>query len=295
MLPQPLYAALLHAVNSCLAAPVSGFQFQAVGGGSINPCFKISTPGHELFCKVNRIREFPGLFETERRGLQLLAAQQVIATPSIRLFAVEGAYQILLLEWIEPGGATASFWKLFGAQLAALHQKTAPQYGLDHDNYMGSVPQQNGQTADWIPFLVQQRLQPLVEKCRNENLLPAADIQMFENLYGKMDEFFPGKEPPSLLHGDLWSGNFICAASGKPYLIDPAVYYGHPAADLGMTTLFGGFNKSFYESYHYHFPLPPQHRDQWKVCNLYPLLIHLLLFGKSYLRSIHQTLREFAS
>jgi len=100
-------------------------------------------------------------------------------------------------------------------------------------------------------------------------------------------------EPPALLHGDLWSGNYLCSATGQPVLIDPAVYYGHRNMDMAMTTLFGGFDALFYESYHYHFPLPANYRQQWEVCNLYPLLIHLNLFGKSYLANILNTIRQY--
>lgn len=294
MLPQPLFTALQHAITTCLGFPGTQFQFQPVGGGSINQCFRISAEGQQFFCKVNKLHEFPRLFETERRGLQLLSQQQVIGVPATRLFAAEPPYQILLLEWIEPGRADGQFWKLFGAQLAEIHHKTAQQFGLDHDNYMGSVPQSNRQMDDWNQFFVQQRLQPMVEKCSAQQLLSAADIRLFEKLYGKLKGIFPGSEPPSLLHGDLWSGNFICSSSGQPYLVDPAAYYGHRSIDLAMTTLFGGFDKSFYESYHHHYPFPQQHEEQWKICNLYPLLIHLLLFGKSYLRSIKQTLHQFS-
>lgn len=294
MVPQPLYTALQHAVETILGSATAQFGMQPVGGGSINQCFKITAAGRQWFCKANKLDAFPRLFETERQGLQLLAQQQVIGVPAARLFAVEPPYQILVLEWIEPGREDNKFWKLFGAQLAALHQRTAPQFGLDHDNYIGSVPQSNRQADTWTRFFAEQRLQPMVERCRLQQLLPAADIALFEKLYRKLEDIFADRERPCLLHGDLWSGNFICSASGQPYLVDPAASYGHRSADLAMTTLFGGFDKSFYESYDHHYPFPPQYKEQWKVCNLYPLLIHLLLFGKSYLRSIQQTLREFA-
>ena len=100
-------------------------------------------------------------------------------------------------------------------------------------------------------------------------------------------------EKPALLHGDLWSGNFMCNASSKPVLIDPAVYYGHRSMDLAMTTLFGGFRQTFYEAYNFHFPLPYNYEQQWAVCKLYPLLIHLYLFGLGYLPQIERTLKQF--
>jgi protein-ribulosamine 3-kinase len=111
-------------------------------------------------------------------------------------------------------------------------------------------------------------------------------------LYDKLPEIFP-PEPSSLLHGDLWSGNFLCNEQSEPVLIDPAVYFGHRSVDLGMTTLFGGFDKSFYDAYAYWGTLPENYHEQWEVCNLYPLLIHLNLFGTGYLSSIAATLRRF--
>jgi fructosamine-3-kinase len=113
-----------------------------------------------------------------------------------------------------------------------------------------------------------------------------------EKLYTRLSSIF-NEEPPALLHGDLWSGNFLCNKNSEPVVIDPAVYYGHRSTDLAMTTLFGGFHESFYEAYHFHFPLPTNYLEQWDVCNLYPLLIHLHLFGKSYLPNIENILQQF--
>ncbi|HVF97476.1 MAG TPA: fructosamine kinase family protein, partial [Flavisolibacter sp.] len=117
-------------------------------------------------------------------------------------------------------------------------------------------------------------------------------LRQFENIDKRLEEIFE-EEKPSLLHGDLWSGNFMCNLKGEPVLFDPAVYYGHRSADLAMTTLFGGFKPSFYEAYHHHFPLPANYKEQWAACNLYPLLIHLYLFGTRYLSQIEETLRQF--
>ena len=157
---------------------------------------------------------------------------------------------------------------------------------------MGSLPQSNILRDDWTDFFVQQRLQPQVELAINNKLLEKKHSISFTKLYQKIEGLFE-KEKPSLLHGDLWSGNFMCNQQSLPVLIDPAVYFGHRSMDLAMTTLFSGFYHSFYDAYNYHFRYPVNHKEQWEVCNLYPLLIHLNLFGKSYLPPIESTLRKF--
>jgi fructosamine-3-kinase len=264
-----------------------------IGGGSINDCFRLKCKGQLFFCKVNSASKFPHLFEKEKKGLQLLGAQNIIRVPQVHDCFEMDQHQVLVLEWIQPGERTENFWKKFGTQLALLHQVHGEKFGLDEDNYMGSVVQKNSVSNDWISFFIHQRLQPLIAFCSEKNLLPSQDRKCFENLYSRLDRFFEKDQAPSLLHGDLWSGNFICGQDSIPLLIDPAVYYGHPAVDLGMTTLFGGFHSKFYEAYHYHSPFPPAHKDQWMICNLYPLLIHLLLFGQSYLGEIRGILRKF--
>lgn len=271
----------------------SSLQLHPVGGGSINQTFRIFTGTDTYFCKVNSATNFPHLFEKEAWGLQLLRRQEVLRIPEVvDQFCVHDQ-QVLLLEWIPAGPKSGEFWKAFGSGLAALHHITQDSFGLDHDNYMGSVEQANKPEADWCRFFIQQRLQPLVQQCAQRKLLSLKHQQLFEQLYERLPGLFE-PELPALLHGDLWSGNFMCDEASRPVLIDPAVYYGHRSVDLGMTTLFGGFNPLFYQSYQYHYPLPANYVEQWQVCNLYPLLIHLRLFGSGYLSQIEITLKAFA-
>jgi fructosamine-3-kinase len=216
----------------------------------------------------------------------------LIRTPTVKQVIETESHQALLLEWIKTGNRTASFWKTFGTQLAQLHSCTQEQFGFDINNYMGSVPQRNTFTRDWSSFFIEHRLVPLVDQCLDKKLLQTKHKQQFENLYAKLP-LIMAPEPPSLLHGDLWSGNYMCDDKDQPVLIDPAPYFGHRSMDLAMSTLFGGFDPLFYQSYQYHFPFPYNYKEQWDVCNLYPLLIHLLLFGETYLSSIETTLTEF--
>ena len=277
-----------------LAVPIHMLHFQPVGGGSINEAFRISVNHNNAFyfLKVNKATRFPALFEKEQKALRYLQQQAVIKVPEAIACDIAGDYQLLLLEWIPGGERTDAFWKTFGEQLAALHHCSAGAFGWIEDNYMGSIAQPNPAYDNWVPFFVEQRLQPLAERCQQGGYLTPAHMARFEKFYTQLPNLF-NNEPPALLHGDLWSGNYMCNAASQPVLIDPAVYYGHRSMDMGMTTLFGGFRPSFYEAYHYHYPLPANYEEQWRVCNLYPLLIHVVLFGSGYVAAINETLKAF--
>lgn len=283
---------ILQSLKSVAGVSADTIQLTPVGGGSINETYKV-TAGKELFfCKVNSVSKYPGLFDCEAAGLALLGWQNVIRVPRFIATGATEGWQVLLLEWIEQGLKSDAFWERFGQQLAALHHVQGEQFGLNSDNYMGALHQYNKGNDKWTDFFIHQRLQPQVKLAVDNKLLGITAANSFENLYKKLPDIFPA-EPPVLLHGDLWSGNFLCDDKGQPVLIDPAVYYGHRSIDLGMTTLFGGFDALFYESYQHHYPLPVNYREQWDVCNIYPLLIHLNLFGKSYLADVLNAIRRY--
>lgn len=271
---------------------ISSLQFLPLGGGSINDTFQVLTAnGQKYFLKLNSLRKFPGLFAKEKSGLEYLGMKKIIRVPIVISCNEIPEQQFLLLEWIEKGERNPGFWKNFGEGLAKLHQVKNDRFGFTEDNYMGALPQQNPFTHDWIGFFINSRLIPQIKLARDKKLLQANHLETFEKLYKTLPEIF-NDEPPSLLHGDLWSGNFICDDRGAPVLIDPAVYYGHRSVDLGMTTLFGGFDREFYDAYNYHYPFPSNHPEQWQIANLYPLLIHLNLFGAGYLPQIENTIKK---
>jgi protein-ribulosamine 3-kinase len=273
--------------------PISSLTLSRIGGGSINNTYRVLVnQKFAFFLKTNKADKFPGLFEKEKQGLEFLSSQKLIAVPTVLFCGTYKDEQILVLEWIEQGLKTDSFWKKFGEQLANLHHCTHSHFGFEYDNYMGALPQQNHPTDSWVEFFTRHRLVPQIEMALASHLLSKKEADGFENLYKKLDTIF-NIEKPSLVHGDLWSGNFMCNENSVPVLIDPAVYYGHRSVDLAMTTLFGGFDKAFYAAYHYHFPLPSNYQEQWDICNLFPLLIHLNLFGQSYLYDIKMTLQKF--
>jgi protein-ribulosamine 3-kinase len=292
MLSQAVQHHILDLLREKTGTSISSLRFHPVGGGSINHTYEVEAGDHSFFCKINAHSKFPGLFEAESRGLELLAAQRVIRTPSVIAYAITGDTQVLVLEWIGQGMRTDGFWRLFGQQLAALHSVHAEAFGLDDDNYMGALVQHNKKAKDWVGFFINQRLQPQLKLALDAGLMDKQQVQQFEKLYRKLPEIFPAL-PPSLLHGDLWSGNFLCDSNSRPVLIDPAVYYGHASVDLAMTTLFGGFDTVFYDAYRHYRQPAPNYREQWEVCNLYPLLIHLNLFGESYKPGILHTIRRY--
>lgn len=293
MITAPEKTELLDKLAIELSVSPIDIKFQNVGGGCINETYKIIVANkYTYFCKINKIDEFPDLFKKENNGLELITKQNTILAPQVINYFTCSNHQVLLLEWIEAGTRTSEFWKTFGEQLAQLHSVHNNMFGLNEDNYMGSIKQLNEWKNIWVDFFRENRLEPLVEKCVNQHLLTYKHQQQFEKVYLKLPEIFP-EEKPSLVHGDLWSGNFMCNEHAQPVLIDPAVYYGHRSVDLAMTTLFGGFGKGFYDSYNYNYPFTKNNKEQWEICNLYPLLIHLLLFGRSYLSQIQHTLDGF--
>jgi len=173
-----------------------------------------------------------------------------------------------------------------------MHKNTAGHFGLDRDNYMGSLPQSNKMHERWSDFFIEERLQPMVQMAADNKLLTGNDVTSFERVYKNLEGLFT-EEDPSLIHGDLWRGNYLIDQSEKPYLIDPAVSYGHREFDIAMTTLFGGFSDGFYNAYNETFPLAKGWEGRVDLWNLYPLLVHLNLFGSGYLGEVRGCLRRY--
>ncbi len=265
---------------------------QPLGGGSINQVYKIDT-NLGIFClKYNLVKRFPEMFETEEKGLSLLRFAKAIRIPETIIVQSLTGYGFILLEFITSSRQSALFMQDFGYALAQIHKINALQYGLDHDNYMGALPQHNLFHDDWVSFFIEERLEAQVRLAVNNKRLGEEHMLSFQRLYTQLDHFFP-PEKPSLLHGDLWNGNVLVSEKGNACLIDPAVYFGHREVDLAMSTLFGGFTNDFYASYQEAFPMETGWQERMDVYNLYPLLIHLNLFGSGYLGSILSVLKKF--
>ena len=265
---------------------------QSVSGGSINRAAKISTNRGDLFLKWNS--DAPDdFFEKEADGLnRLSSAGTDLRIPEILSAGkpVDGRPGFLLMELIEEGRSGDSFE--FGQNLAKLHQTTAGQFGLETNNYIGSLPQSNSHHDSWIDFFVNERINPQIQMAVDSGKLSSGILQNWERLSSKLDEIFPSANP-SLLHGDLWGGNYLFDSNGKAVLIDPAVYYGHPEIDLAFSKMFGGFSTEFYSGYKSESPLEPGFSERVPIYNLYPLLVHVNLFGGHYTSQFNTILRKF--
>ncbi|HRD52858.1 MAG TPA: fructosamine kinase family protein [Flavobacteriales bacterium] len=265
---------------------------QPVGGGSINDCFRLDTNAGPFFVKLNAADRFPSMFEAEADGLRRLAATGAIRVPRIIAIGEEHDVSFLLMEHLDSGLKGERFWEGFGRRLAAVHRHSASSFGLDRDNYIGSLRQTNTPASEWPAFFIHQRLEPQLKMAHDRKRVEVGMAFRFERLFARLHDLFP-PEPPALLHGDLWSGNFLSDASGQPVLIDPAVYYGHREMDIAMTRLFGGFEPGFYAVYNDAWPMERGWEERMDLCNLYPLLVHVNLFGGGYAAQVEAVLRRF--
>jgi fructosamine-3-kinase len=201
----------------------------------------------------------------------------------------------LLIEMITNGKRGRSFEREFGAALARLHQQTrADAFGFAHDNYLGRTPQPNAWHNDWVAFFAERRLGHQLQLTRQRGLATRAFERDLAQLIGHLDQWLAEPaEPPCLLHGDLWGGNYLVDEHGAPVLIDPACYYGRRETDLAMTQLFGGFGGAFYEGYEAVWPLADGADERLAIYQLYHLLNHLNLFGASYLSQCQEIVARF--
>jgi fructosamine-3-kinase len=303
-LPSALRAAVEAALEQRDGRPASVAADHAASGGCIHDSRLLElADGRRVFLKSDASAP-PDLFEREAEGLAALAAAGALRVPRNPLPGRAGDVPFLLMEAIPTGSAGATFWDDFGHRFAELHRTTAGRgtdahgrsglSGFPHDNYLGGTLQLNGWTASWVDFFRDFRLAHQLRLARERGIATDELLRLGDRLLDRLDDLLDADdEPACLLHGDLWSGNYLADDSGSPVLIDPAAYYGHREADLAMTTLFGGFAPRFYAAYEETWPLPPGTERRQDLYQLYHLLNHLNLFGGSYLGGCLRILRRY--
>ena len=269
-------------------------KYQQVHGGDINHSYCLYTNDTRYFLKVNDANRYPGMFEKEARGLNRLAENFNARIPQVIKTGIAKQYQYLLLEWIEPGQPKEDSWERFGAALATMHQQQQSYFGWEEDNYIGSLVQRNTKHDQWHSFYTECRIMPLVRTLFDNGSISRRDIATSEAFCKKTGLLF-FHEPPALLHGDLWSGNYMITSTGETAIYDPAVYYGHREIDIGMTKLFGGFDQRFYDAYNEVYPLEKGWLERLPLSQLYPLLVHAILFGGHYTIRAIEIMKGFTS
>ena len=278
-------------LSTHLNQSIPHLKFTPVYGGSINQCFALTAGENKWFMKANSASEYPNMLETEFTGMNLLDQNSSFKIPKMLICQKFEDIGYLVMEFIENGHRLNDYWEVFGRRLGEMHRNTYPRFGLDHDNYIGSLKQSNHQKENWSDFFIEERLIP---QLNNSIEILSLEIRKgFDEVFKKIEQIFPS-EKPALIHGDLWSGNFMTSENGEATIFDPSVYYGHREMDIAMTKLFGGFESQFYESYNGTYPLEPGWQDRIDICNLYPLLVHVNLFGGGYINQVRSILKRYA-
>lgn len=260
---------------------------RTISGGCINQTYCIANGAQRYFVKLNS----PGslaMFEAEAAGLMEIHQSHTVRVPLPVCYGHADHAAWLVLEYLEINTGTRGKASDLGIQLAAMHRTAAKQFGWFRDNTIGQTPQTNTASSDWIDFWKMHRLGYQLDLAKTNGFNGRLQ-KLGEHLLIDLDEFFSSVTlSPSLLHGDLWSGNYAYDEIGNPVLFDPAVYYGDREADIAMTELFGGFPADFYSAYRYDYPLDSGYNVRKVMYNLYHILNHLNLFGGSYRQKAEQ-------
>ncbi len=291
MLPFSIVGLLEAELTAITGVTTTIEKSRSLGGGHLRQVVKVTYNHSDFVVKWHQNPQFAGIFQAEAKGLQLMAQTNTVLTPKNLHFGNKAAVEFLLMEHIPTSSPAAIFWESLGTSLAEMHQHSNKWFGLDEDNFIGDLPQKNNFSTSWADFFVSQRLAPLLQQIVDSKMIDTKIQSDFFALFDRMEQLFP-HETPSLLHGDLWNGNVLCNTLQQAVLIDPAMYYGHREMDIAMTLLFGGFHPSFYAAYQARFPLSEGWQQRSVLCNLYPLMVHVRLFGKSYLPQLLQHLYQ---
>lgn len=268
-------------------------SIQSVSGGDINEAFFVETDLQQYFVKLNKKQPLD-FFRFEMDGLRKISKTNTIACPRIYALLEIDGIPMLWLEWIE-GRKTKDTEKLLGENLAALHLCEAENYGYEKQGYIGGLQQENALYDDWLTYYRDFRLGGQFERGRQEGRISHEREKRLERLLEQLERWIPTQPKKSILHGDLWGGNWMTGPEGKPFVIDPSVLYGDHEFEIAFTELFGGFNGDFYQAYNSVLPLSDTYEERRELYQLYYLLVHLNLFGESYGRPVDQILKKYVS
>ena len=265
-----------------------------VAGGDINEARELALDdGSSVFCKFNE-QAPSALFAAEALGLEFLRSARALRIPEVLGFSAPNEQpRFLLLELIRAARPQVGFDDALGRGLAALHRAGAPSFGFEQPNFIGRLPQSNREHPSWAEFYRAERLEPQLRLATDAGRVSGAMRRGFERLFATLPERVGPSEPPARLHGDLWGGNLHVDEHGAPCLIDPAVYGGHREMDLAMMRLFGGFRERAFAAYVEAYPLAAGERERVALYQLYPLLVHVNLFGGSYVDSVERALAGY--
>lgn len=284
-----IWTRLANHVTQVIGQTFEAKERRPVGGGCISQAFVVSDDQRTYFVKLNDAAKL-AMFEAEAGGLNEIHQTTTIRVPRPICWGIGDSRSYLVLEWLELERGSAQTWQVMGQKLAAMHQVTRDRFGWHQHNTIGATPQINPWTQNWAEFFAEHRIGFQLKLAqrgghfRDQDRLLAAILQLLSH-----------QPQPSLVHGDLWSGNAAATQLGEPVILDPAVYFGDREVDLAMTELFGGFPSNFYQAYEQAFPLDPGYNRRKTLYNLYHILNHFNLFGGSYLSQANRMIEEILS
>ncbi|HVY28271.1 MAG TPA: fructosamine kinase family protein [Polyangiaceae bacterium] len=284
---------LREALRYALGANIKSLR--RLSGGDINDAFEVElSSGVNVFLKTNDSAP-ASMFPAEACGLEWLREASALRIPEVLAVSSgrDDEPKFLVLELLTPGQQGRDFEQRLGRGLARLHRFGASRFGFESDNFIGSLPQRNHAHASWSEFFWHERLEPQLKLAIASGRASARMRQGFEKLAARLSQLVGMSEPPSRLHGDLWGGNLHVDDTGAPCLIDPAVYGGHREVDLAMMRLFGGFGEDVFRAYQDEWPLAPGHAERIGLYQLYPLMVHVNLFGGGYAESVERSLARY--
>lgn len=292
------YDSLDDAVSAVFGDDIRIIGKTACAGGDINRAYAVAlSDGQNAFLKENSAENLD-FFEKEITGLDALKKTGAFSVPEVLACGVDGVNSFLLMEQILPGKRIQGYYSDFGRRLSIMHKADCSEFvkdgkfGFLQDNYIGAGYQYNTPEESWIEFFREHRLLPQIK--RAERYFDPLMLRKFDHLLDRLDGILIEPDKPALLHGDLWSGNQMPGPDGRVWLIDPAVYVGHPEADIAMTELFDYLPEEFYDGYFGGANRPYGYKDRKNIYNLYHWLNHLNLFGSGYLRFVTSVVNFFS-